>query len=143
MINVSVIFSNTGWWEYSSLIIRYLPTGTQHVSHFGTKWRCVCMYLYIYQDTYRRSFFFFFLNLANLIQNWLDDLIRNLFSLRSINKDSMDMSLSKLWEIVKDWADWCTVVHGVAKCCSQFSKWTATTAIALGTLKILQQIRKK
>ena len=29
--------------------------------------------------------------------------------------DSMDMSLSKLWEIMKNMGDWCTAVHGVAK----------------------------
>ena len=29
--------------------------------------------------------------------------------------DSMDMSLSKLWEIVKDREYWCAVVHGIAK----------------------------
>ena len=29
--------------------------------------------------------------------------------------DSMDMSLSKLWELVKDRAVWRTAVHGVAK----------------------------
>ena len=29
--------------------------------------------------------------------------------------DSMDMSLTKLQEIVKDWKTWCAAVHGVAK----------------------------
>ena len=31
------------------------------------------------------------------------------------NTDSMDMSLSKLQEIVKDREAWCSVVHGIAK----------------------------
>ena len=40
--------------------------------------------------------------------------------------DSMDMSLSKLWETVKGRETWCAAVHGVMKSQTQLSDWTTT-----------------
>ena len=41
---------------------------------------------------------------------WLDGII-----------DLMNMSLSRLWEMVKDRETWCGAVHGVAKSWTQLS----------------------
>ena len=38
--------------------------------------------------------------------------------------DSMDMSLNKLWEMVKDREAWSAVGHGVAKSQTRLSDWT-------------------
>ena len=45
--------------------------------------------------------------------------------------DSMDMSLSKLREIVKDRKAWRAAVHGVAKSQTWLRDWTTTKKLSL------------
>ena len=60
---------------------------------------------------------------------WLDDVT-----------DSTDMSLSKLWEILKDRGTWSAAVHGVKKSQTQLSDWTATTIIAYRLINYISKM---
>ena len=44
---------------------------------------------------------------------------------------SVDMSLSKFWEVVRDREAWCAVVHGVTNSQTRFSDWTTTHGIKI------------
>ena len=50
--------------------------------------------------------------------------------------DSIDMSLSKLWEIAKDREAWHAAVHGLVQSQTQLSKWTTCIRRAAKTVSI-------
>ena len=54
--------------------------------------------------------------------------------------DSMHMSLSKLWEIVKDKDAWHGAIHGVSKSQTQLSEWTTTTTHCDTTVFLLLKL---
>ena len=54
--------------------------------------------------------------------------------------DSMDMSLSKLWETVKDQEIWCAAVHEVTKSETQLNDWKTTKPQKLNDRTIITTV---
>ena len=50
---------------------------------------------------------------------WLDSII-----------NAMDMTLGKLWKMVRDREAWCTAIHGVAKSCTWLGDWITISSFA-------------
>ena len=55
---------------------------------------------------------------------------------------SVDMNLSKIWELVKDRGAWHDAVHGVAKSWMQLSNWTTTKFLGLRGLAKRQNLER-
>ena len=63
---------------------------------------------------------------------WLDDIT-----------NSMNMSLSKLWEMVKDREAWCATVYGVTKSQTRLSNWTQQQQLGRTFLREVPHFLKK
>ena len=55
--------------------------------------------------------------------------------------DSMDMSLSKLWELVMDREAWRAAIHGVTKTRTRLSDWTELNRNIICLLRVSRGIR--
>jgi len=62
----------------------------------------------------------------------------------AVERERLKMSLSKLWEIVKDREGWCAAVHGVGKRQTRLSNLTTTvTKLREGEVTVSEFLAEK